>query len=373
MLAKATTITKLFNKDFETPACLSVNNIPSLDGLRAISILWVIGGHTKFSQNISTAGYQFLSLVFGGGQAGVKLFFVISGFLITTLLIKEKIKTQTINLTKFYIRRFLRIFPVFYLYLLVVFILNHYLHMGVENQFFIIAALYLTNFFMSSVSWPVMHSWSLAVEEQYYLLWPSIFKKNTKIATIVAILFMVLAPVIRVVVYYHPNYNNILLAPFIDGADGIFTGSLLAIVCCKNMVNWSFFKRFKWIISVAGFFSIWFISDSLLHGRYGKLMLPFGSTLISLFFCCIIISNIQSSKDALSWLLNSRVFVLVGRLSYSIYVWQQLFLLAPANFPAKNFTWNTIPFNLILIAIISMISYYGFEKYFLKIKSAYKS
>ncbi|HMC86217.1 MAG TPA: acyltransferase family protein, partial [Chitinophagaceae bacterium] len=120
-------------------------------------------------------------------QLGVKLFFVISGFLITTLLIKEKIKTNTINLKKFYIRRFLRIFPVFYLFLIVIIVLNFVLHLAIPWYIFLTAALYLTNFFIYQTHWTMVHFWSLSVEEQYYLVWPALFKKNHNLALIIAV------------------------------------------------------------------------------------------------------------------------------------------------------------------------------------------
>jgi peptidoglycan/LPS O-acetylase OafA/YrhL len=366
-------VSKLWNASFETPVYLNVSNIPSLDGLRAISILWVIFGHAKLSHNTIPGLFLFIDTVFGGGQLGVKFFFVISGFLITTLLIKEKIKTNTVNLKKFYIRRFLRIFPVFYIYLLVVFILNRVLHVGIDTLTFLGAALYLTNFHIFPESWAIMHSWSLAVEEQYYLLWPSIFKKNTKLAIVIAVLFIAIAPFLRVFVYYFPVYTRVLLAPFINDADSIFIGSLLAIISFKGMINWSFFSRYKIVITVIGFLLMWFISNETLHGRYGKILLPFGNTFTAITFSFIIISNIIPSKDFIFKLLNGSAFTLIGRLSYSIYVWQQLFFLAPENFPGARFSWNRFPVNLILVAIISITSYYGFEKYFLKLKSKFKA
>ncbi|HTL08949.1 MAG TPA: acyltransferase, partial [Chitinophagaceae bacterium] len=184
---KKNALGQLFQSAFTMPELLKGGKIPSIDGLRAIAILWVIGGHIKHSLNNSSATFNALDIVFGVGQLGVKFFFVISGFLITTLLIKEKLRTSTIDLKKFYIRRFLRIFPVYYLYLAVILVLNFSCGMGISGTTFILAVLYLTNFNMSSYNWSLMHSWSLSVEEQYYLLWPTIFKLNATLATRLAI------------------------------------------------------------------------------------------------------------------------------------------------------------------------------------------
>ncbi len=370
MIKKALTI--FWRGSFNMPSYLSINNIPSLDGLRAVAILWVLAGHLRNSLNMPATGFQILDTIFGGGQLGVKLFFVISGFLITTLLIKEKINTRGINLKKFYIRRFLRIFPVFYLYILVVLAIGWYLHLPTDKLAFGMAALYLTNFIITSSNWSIVHSWSLAVEEQYYLLWPSVFKKSTRLAIVVAALFIAIAPLLRVFVYYHPSFAKVLLAPFINDADSIFIGSMVAIIAGKGIINPLFFSRYKIIITLAGFLLVWLISYATLHGKLGKLLLPFGTTCTAIIFAAIILCNIMPAKDLLFRLLNSRGAKLVGRLSYSIYVWQQLFLLAPAHFPMAAFSWNYLPVNLLLVAAVSTASYYGFEKYFLTLKAKFK-
>src|SRR5258706_1008185 len=125
----------------EIPGVLKNSHLPSLDGLRGISIIVVLIAH--FNQHLHE---PILGAIFGNGVFGVYIFFVISGFLITTLLLKEKVRTGTISLKKFYIRRFLRIFPVAYLYLFVVLILSYFLHLNVPALSILGAALYLQNF-----------------------------------------------------------------------------------------------------------------------------------------------------------------------------------------------------------------------------------
>lgn len=155
--------------------------IPSLDGFRAISILLVIFGHLIINQLLPAPLYSILKEV-SFGELGVRIFFVISGFLITYLLLKERSKNGGVNLKAFYIRRLLRIFPVFYFYLGIVAILNFSLGFQVPSLYFLSAALYIQNFSPWGSSWLIGHSWSLAVEEQFYLLWPAIFfvSKNLK-------------------------------------------------------------------------------------------------------------------------------------------------------------------------------------------------
>jgi peptidoglycan/LPS O-acetylase OafA/YrhL len=363
---------KLFKRAFETPQYLNVSNIPSIDGLRAVSILIVVLGHFRLSVNMPHTGYVFFNTLFGGGQLGVKLFFVISGFLITTLLIKEKIKTDTINLKKFYIRRFLRIFPVFYLFLIVIIVLNFVMHLAIPWYIFLTAALYLTNFFIYQTHWTMVHFWSLSVEEQYYLVWPALFKKNHNLALIIAVVVICIAPVFEVTAALHPSLLNWLLVPFFHGADCIFIGSVFAILAFKGCINWTFFAKYKIAVNFIGFFLVWFVTHIILKSSYSEMLLPFGHTITVIIIGCIIISNIIPSKDLFYKLFNSKPFVIIGRLSYSIYVWQQLFTFAPKGFPLQSFTWNTAPYNLIFIAIISACSYYFYERFFLRIKTRFK-
>src|SRR6185437_3882217 len=94
---------------------MSGHRIPSLDGFRAISILMVLYGHLVGTRNFPTAAVRTFDRALGDlGHLGVLVFFVISGFLITTLLVREREKTGTISLQQFYLRRALRIFPAFY-------------------------------------------------------------------------------------------------------------------------------------------------------------------------------------------------------------------------------------------------------------------
>src|SRR5664280_2047254 len=131
--------------------------IPSLDGLRAVSIIIVVWAHARASSRLLGL-YAFF---------GVQIFFVISGYLITSLLLREHERTGTINLRTFYYRRMLRIFPAAYVYILAVAIVFqpplHYLAY---------AFTYTSCYAGPHGPWMLSHLWSLSVEEQFYLLWP---------------------------------------------------------------------------------------------------------------------------------------------------------------------------------------------------------
>src|SRR6185437_11902421 len=154
---------KLFTDITEIPEVFNQKHLPSLDGLRGISIIMVIISHVL----LGTVYKNYVE-----GAVGVGTFFVISGFLITTLLLKEKIKNGKISLKKFYIRRALRILPVAYLYLIVLKLLTFFLKFKVSTIGLLGAAFYVMNF--STYEWPYYHFWTLSIEEQFYIIFPII-------------------------------------------------------------------------------------------------------------------------------------------------------------------------------------------------------
>src|SRR5580704_19620989 len=143
-----------------------MKRIPSLDGLRAVAISLVVVGHWVELRHHSDVAGAFANL-------GVRIFFVISGYLITTLLLTERSRTSTIGLREFYLRRAYRILPAAIVFMLPVFIIfRHQL-----SWFHILAAtFYLANFDFFH-PWFLGHLWSLSVEEQFYLLWPGVLTK----------------------------------------------------------------------------------------------------------------------------------------------------------------------------------------------------
>ena len=141
--------------------------LPSLDGLRALSIGLVLFAHSHPPE-------KFEKVAFYCGNLGVRIFFVISGFIITWLLLQEAKSNGGISLKDFYIRRIARIFPAYYTYLAVVFFLDRAgLLNGGSNIQRILNILFLANY--GPCEGPTGVLWSLGVEEQFYLLWPGVF------------------------------------------------------------------------------------------------------------------------------------------------------------------------------------------------------
>ncbi len=146
---------------------------PEIDGLRAVAVLLVIFFHYQFS-------------IFGGGYVGVDVFFVISGYLITRL-IKDQVEGGNFSITSFYVRRMRRLFPALFFTLIITtlaaFLLFSAEHLERYGQSLIYALISVSNFFfwqeagyfdLNAIVKPLLHTWSLSVEEQFYLIWPGL-------------------------------------------------------------------------------------------------------------------------------------------------------------------------------------------------------
>ena len=153
------------------PKSASLNRIPCLDGLRALSIFLVLALHTlqRFSitHHVNLGWY----VLFNGADGG-SIFFKISGFLITSLLLGEHRKRGSISLRGFYLRRSVRILPPLYLYIGVVVLLGLAGKLVLTQKDLLSALFFFHNFSSTNLMWSLEHLWSISVEEQFYIFWP---------------------------------------------------------------------------------------------------------------------------------------------------------------------------------------------------------
>jgi len=331
---------------------LLMKPIPSLNGLRALSILLVLISHAEM-QNFHIAKSK-------GGQIGVTIFFVISGFLITHLLMNEEKKNGRVSLRLFYIRRAIRIFPVYYIFLVVCIALASFNFFYISETSLLSSITYTKCFFKSE--WETGHLWSLSVEEFFYLIWPIafIYLKNYRVLFALAVICVI--PCIRLLSDLSPM--NIFMR-----ADSIMWGCLFALYYERIL---AFLKSIPKIFLLTPFFVI--CCSVLIGDLTYRLNMPmpgslrlalFGSfgTVTSLATCLIIVVSINFENNPWFKLLNLKLVSSLGILSYSIYIWQQLF------FSPNLDAISTFPMNIVLIFIVANISYYLIEKPFLKLKS----
>ena len=349
--------------------------IRSLDGLRAISICMVLIGHLSpyLPANITNSiFFKFIS----NGTLGVSIFFVISGYLITKLLIQEKNKTGDVSLKNFYTRRVLRIFPIFYLYILLVIIIKMFFFSNIVDNYTEIgfAAMYLWNYkHIFNVNGDagnyLNHYWSLSMEEQFYLLWPIAFikiKRKHLIKTV--ILIIICMPLIRVATYFlMPGSRGQIHMMIQTGGDTILIGCLAAILETQKEI----FRKVSKIFSnnYVGIFSFLFlfIINKILNEKLGgAYSMSIGQSIENIFLVLFVLWCIYI-ENPFSKLLNTTVFVQIGIVSYSIYIWHVIILKNPGNvFPENPL------FKITLIFLVGFLSYYLIETPILRLKRFFK-
>jgi len=293
---------------------------------------------------------------------GVTVFFVISGFLITNLLLLEESESGKIHLGAFYVRRAFRIMPVFLLYVLFIYFWQDFENLGLNKSDFVHAFTFTVNF-ISIKNWYLGHLWSLSVEEQFYLMWPVIlifFRKHLKL---VLIAFLFYACIARVIDYKFPAYRLISLSPFFMYADAIVVGALGGLFYFDNpeIVKNKLFNNF-WLqlLALAVFLLSIYCTD---YGKLAIIFLPFGNLMVAMSVLFLIFSYIKPQRNFIYKQLNSKAMAHVGILSYSIYIWQQFFF---AGY--SKFEWRSFPLNIAIIYPVSLASYYLWEKPFLKLR-----
>lgn len=348
------------------PPLLRQSHLPSLDGLRGISIIIVLLNHITKDSSVN---YLF------DGVIGVQIFFVISGFLITTLLLKEKVKKGGISLKHFYTRRVLRIVPVAYLYLFVVFLLNHFFNLGVIAKSFFTAIFYLKNLNIAG-DWYTGHFWTLSVEEQFYLFFPILLKLNVNRYTIICLLMILLFPVIfyidnhKVGIFYTNPVTPFLISNFLllfgQGTICILVGSLFSVLLFKKILVAEQFRN--GYLTPLILFAIAVVINTRQLSIYRATFTPI---IFALIISVIILQNLAWQKNLFAIILSNRLLIRIGVLSYSLYIWQQLFTY---NQPWKNaFKYSdSMVLNLIGLFAVSWMSYYFYEKKFLILKNRFK-
>jgi peptidoglycan/LPS O-acetylase OafA/YrhL len=329
--------------------------IPSLDGLRTISIALVVISHVFHS--FGKTDTLFL------GNLGVRVFFVISGFLITGLLLKEEDKNGKINLLKFYFRRTFRIFPPFYFYLSVMFLLTLLNVFEIPLKSFLYSSFYISNYF-DPVHWNLTHTWSLSVEEQFYLLFPGLlFIFGRKISEKVLLAVVLLTPFIRYADYIIFENGRWMNMGFHQTMDALAIGCLLAMFYKKLHANNFYLKLLNSKLVILLPILILFCN---LTGEHPKVYALACSVMnISIAFC--IDWAVTNYKSNAGKLLNSKPMISLGMMSYSIYLWQQ-----PFFEDNPQLFWTRFPFNFIGLAVMSLISYHFVEKYFLKLRPKFE-
>ncbi|HXS38524.1 MAG TPA: acyltransferase [Flavipsychrobacter sp.] len=362
--------------------------IKSLDGVRAIAILLVMTFHTGITHF---------------GWIGVQLFFVLSGFLITGILWKEKFKTETLSykFKKFWVRRSLRIFPLYFGYLAfwgITYLCFHF--PSYYHTYFPYLVTYTFNYARTLPAWhgnPLFtHLWSLSIEEQFYLFFPFIvFLCPPRLLKSFMVLVIIMAPLIRFLLgeYYRSKgfpgdiagdaiYQNTL-----SHLDAFFMGGIIPVLSLNTR-----FKKphilFITVFIVVALAGLWDFAHTLHPGTNYFLDLGFNHALVSNYeyiwhYSCLnalfasfllMLVSIHSSQrfSLLRKILENKWMVRIGRVSYGMYIfhWAILVYVFAKFFPVHSLAGQILLFIPYTVAVylLAQLSYKIYESKFLKLK-----
>jgi peptidoglycan/LPS O-acetylase OafA/YrhL len=355
---------KTFKKEYSSllGASLDRRKIPALDGLRAVSVFLVIFYHFGFT--------------WVPGHYGVVMFFVLSGFLITWILLHENDTTGTVSLRQFYWRRLLRIFPAFYAFwfLCIGVLLIQQREINWLHSWS--AFTYWSNYYNAIYGDPsneLSHTWSLSIEEQFYLLWPFFFlsfrRRPRKLIYATGCIILVIWLYRMVLTYGYGVQQSYIYSAFDTRIDALLVGCFLAMVLHQRrwipfigiLVKNQTFAIFP-IVIIA--FSL-FLEASATIPRYRDVV---GFTIVPPLMAVLIVQLIAMHQMTLwRWTEWSWVCYL-GRISYPLYLYQQITL-----YPVRTYLEGPLLVKLICAISVTIFlasaSYHVIERPFLKLKN----
>ena len=354
------------NSDFLKFQNLKV--FPNLDLFRALSIVLVMLHHSPIPNDI-------LKIVMKNGNHGVSIFFIISGFLISTLLIREK-ERGSINIKNFLIRRGLRIYPLYYTVLLAYYIaINYFGFFSQSNQQHFNDYLFSHIFYFSnlvSISGPFFFSWSLSTEEQFYFIFSFVIKKFSSLRILYFLIFILAVKILFYYFVYVPMYMKPMVNFIHYGLRVFQEAILLGVILAILMSHQRSFDLVKKICdkvfypSVACFLYILFFQ---VIGRHSTIT----AQLFNLSFVIILFRSVTS--PSLDKYIGSRLYnaiSYVGLISYGIYLFHMIVSNSLFKLNITNDFYLFFLIWLFVVILIASISFELYERRFMKMKSKFK-
>lgn len=333
--------------------------VPTLDGWRALAVIAVIIDHARLTFIEAGLGSPRILTATACGGYGVDLFFAISGFLICSRLLREWSSSGRISLTNFYLRRAFRILPLYWTYLLVMVLTGLISGLAVSGRELGACLFFFRNYFSCTDGDGIYtsHFWSLSVEEHFYLLWPVFLvllrpRLAFWITPVLALMIHAWRAVDQRVhafdlIFHHPH---VLMYWRTDvRLDALLWGCFAALLCHRRplpeMPGW-----LSWVLLSAVVGAVAFSAPAL-------------PLMLAMLFPALIISTVYGRAGTLYRFLELPALRWVGRLSYSLYIWQTLFLQSPR---VPDPQWLAIlkhfPANLFLIVVCSVLTHYLVER-----------
>ena len=358
---------------------------PNLNGIRFIAAFWVIVHHIeqfkeKFGYDNQLFYTRFIRLI---GPLGVFLFFVLSGFLITSLLLVEKERTNTIDVKSFYMRRVLRIWPLYYLTVFLgLFILPEISYLNISGETELIKVdlpekLLLYLLILPNIVTGIFNhipylsqNWSIGVEEQFYYFWPWVVKqtKTSKLLLVMIIFFFLFYITRSLTVLYLPEtgwwkylnefIKSLRITCMILGAMGAY---FTYFKLNAKFVQFIFHPRFQLLLYLT----------LILMLSFGVYLPGVNQEVYSLIFTLILMNLAKNPASILS--LENPVFNYLGKISYGMYMYHTVAVVigVKVSHSFNNSNFVSYPVSYVLTIFISALSYEYFEKPFLKIKDKF--
>jgi peptidoglycan/LPS O-acetylase OafA/YrhL len=342
---------------------------PALDGLRGVAILGVMIYHA----NVPYRPYL------SGGFIGVDIFFVLSGFLITSLLIEEFDSTGRIQLKNFYARRALRLLPALIVLLIVFCIASLALLPSDRARSNLIdaaiALFYVSNWARAFAIHPpdyIGHTWSLAIEEQFYILWPLLLltllriTRNRKFIAHVACGIAITAQIWRIFL----SVNGASIERIYNGldtrADALMIGCTLGIALASGLIQPQKINALKWLtpltlIALGAFAWLSHWNDFA--------MAYYGFIVVAVLAAILVLDLMTASSVWLKNLLSQRWLVWIGSISYGVYLWHYVVDRVMSEMGFRGAT--VLTFGTLITFAIASASYYAIEKPILRLKKRF--
>jgi peptidoglycan/LPS O-acetylase OafA/YrhL len=333
--------------------------LATLDGWRAIAIAGVLLDHASVGTFRGSHWYPFLRT----GPDGVSVFFAVSGFLICSRLLEEEQLTGTICLRGFYIRRACRILPAAFLYLGVIGVLGAFQIVAVTPLEWVSCVLFFRNYVSPDwihAGWGgyTIHYWSLAVEEHFYFLWPALLAFSGRVWARYVAAGLALAVAVWRWWDFHYQWMERHVPGLLFGTrtdvrlDGLLLGCLAALILAEPAGRAWIERHFT-----AGPWWTCLAMYVLLQALWRKHTYSIWE---SMLLAAVVAGTALRPESAMGRLLENRVAKWIGRISYSLYLWQQLFLI-----PGATHTFSLLqrfPLNLAVLLLTGMLSYELLEK-----------
>lgn len=342
---------------------------PSLDGLRAFAVLVVMAHHAYVP-------------FFSGGALGVDVFFVLSGFLITSILLEEWQRDSDISLRKFYLRRVLRLLPALVAFLLVIQLHSLAVFRGTRfwNTEKAIAAVlcYVANWvqaFELLNLGNLSHTWSLSIEEQFYLLFPLLLLLLLRIKVRRSRLFagfvvaIVLLALHRAFLWAGPLSEQRIYNGSDTRFDELLTGCAAAVGLAAGMFA---HPRARTVLRYALLPAILTLGFMTAHPLRPELLYKFGWPAIEVSVASIILWLVLSAQSPLHKLLELPAAVWIGRVSYGLYLWH-VPIIGRVGGWSRALGLLTVPVGFALTFSVAAVSYYCLELRFLKMKKRFSA